>query len=161
MRAEELAALGVAFRRVFRSLSRLRGRDTHLPGTELSHAQFQLLVELEERGEAAVGELATAAQLAPGTVTRMLDGLVASGHVRRARSRADGRVVLARLTARGREQIAAKRAAWQVRWEGALEEVGARELASATAVLERLAAMFDEASQAPGSDRAGELSGDA
>jgi DNA-binding MarR family transcriptional regulator len=145
-REAELAALGDAFRRVFRALNRLRGRDTHLAGTELSHAQFQLLVELEERGEAAVGELAAAAQLAPGTVTRMLDGLAGAGHVQRVGSPADRRIVLARLTARGRAQIAAKRAAWQARWEQALAGVGSAELEAATAVLERLAAMFQEAS---------------
>ena len=43
----ELNALGMAFRRVFRTLNRMRGRDTHLGGSELSHAQFELLLELE------------------------------------------------------------------------------------------------------------------
>ena len=56
--AAELTELGVAFRRVFRTLSRLRGRDTHLDGSELSHAQFELLLELDERGELSAGELA-------------------------------------------------------------------------------------------------------
>jgi DNA-binding MarR family transcriptional regulator len=145
-RPAELAALGDAFRRVFRAINRLRGRDTHLGGSELSHAQFQLLVDLEERGEAAVGELAAAAQLAPGTVTRMLDGLAAAGHVRRVGSPVDRRIVLARLTPRGRAQIEAKRAAWKARWDDALAGLGSAELAAATEVLERLAAMFDEAS---------------
>ncbi len=59
--AAELLELGKAFRRTFRSLSRLRGRDTHLGATELSHAQCELLFELEERGELSAGELAAAA----------------------------------------------------------------------------------------------------
>jgi len=151
-RAAELAALGDAFRRTFRAINRLRGRDTHLAGSELSHAQFQLLVELQERGELAVGELAAAAQLAAGTVTRMLDGLAAAGHVQRVRSSGDGRVVLARLTRSGETAIAAKRAAWQARWEGALEGVPSDELAAATGVLERLAAMFDDASASSAPD---------
>ena len=54
-RPDELTELGSAFRRVFRSLSRLRGRDTHLAGSELSHAQFELLIELDERGGAVGG----------------------------------------------------------------------------------------------------------
>jgi hypothetical protein len=70
-RLDELTALGSAFRHVFRTLSRLRGRDTHLGGSELSHAQFELLLELDERGELSAGELALAARLAPGTVTQM------------------------------------------------------------------------------------------
>ncbi len=91
----------MAFRRVFRSLNRLRGRDTHLGGSELSHAQFELLIELDERGELPAGELALAARLAPGTVTQMLDHLAESGHVERARSETDRRVVVSRLTLRG------------------------------------------------------------
>ena len=70
----------------FAACSRLRGRDTHLGGSELSHAQFELLIELHERGPLPAGELATAAQLTPATVTQMLDHLAASGHVERARS---------------------------------------------------------------------------
>ena len=61
----ELDELGRAFRRVFRTLSRLRGRDTHLGGSEISHAQFELLIELYERGALPAGELAAAARLTP------------------------------------------------------------------------------------------------
>jgi len=139
-----LDELGLAFRRVYRALNRIRGRDTHLHGTELSHAQFQLLIELEERGELPAGELAAAAQLAPGTVTQMLDALAESGHVERLRSDTDRRVVVSRLTPGGRRQIEAKRAAWRERWERTLEGVSERELRAATNVLERLAAMFEE-----------------
>lgn len=149
-RERRLRELGTAFRSVFRALNRLRGRDTHLAGSELSHAQFQLLLELDEHGgEVSVGELAAAAQLAPGSVTQMLDGLAESGHVERVRSGRDRRVVLTRLTALGSEQIAAKRAAWQLRWEAALEGLGERELAAAAKVLRRLAEMFEEMPAAP------------
>src|SRR6478736_6666233 len=90
----DLTQLGRAFRHVFRTLSRLRGRDTHLGGSELSHAQFELLIELDERGELPAGELAAAARLTPATVTQMLDHLAACGHVERARSDTDRRVVV-------------------------------------------------------------------
>jgi MarR family transcriptional regulator, organic hydroperoxide resistance regulator len=139
-----MEALGLAFRRVFRSLSRLRGRDTHLGGSELSHAQFELLIELYERGDLPAGELATAARLTPATVTQMLDHLAAQGHVERVRSQTDRRVVLSRLTAGGREKIEAKRAAWKERWEGALAGVAASDLQVATQVLERLGAVFED-----------------
>ena len=121
--AQELTELGVAFRRVFRSLSRLRGRDTHLGGSELSHAQFELLIELYERGELPAGELAAAARLTPATVTQMLDHLADCGHVERARSQTDRRVVVSRLTRQGRRKIEAKRAAWQSAGKQALEGV--------------------------------------
>jgi DNA-binding MarR family transcriptional regulator len=148
-RSAELSELGLAFKRVFRTLNRLRGRDTHLTGGELSHAQFELLTELQERGALSAGELAAAARLAPGTVTQMLDGLADSGHVERARSESDRRVVVSRLTPLGQDRIAAKREAWQTRWEQALEGVSERDLRAATKVLGRLGEMFEEMPAAP------------
>ena len=68
----------------------------------------------------------------------MLDHLAACGHVERVRSETDRRVVVSRLTAQGRRKIEAKRAAWQGRWEEALEGVSERDLRAATRVLERL-----------------------
>ena len=144
-RAAELTELGEAFRRVFRNLSRLRGRDTHLAGSELSHAQFELLIELHDRGPLPAGELAAAARLTPATVTQMLDHLAEGGMVERVRSEVDRRVVVSRLTAQGRGKIEAKRKAWQGRWEAALEGVNTEELRAATRVLERLGMMFEDA----------------
>jgi DNA-binding MarR family transcriptional regulator len=140
----ELTDLGTAFRRVFRTLNRMRGRDTHLGGSELSHAQFELLIELEERGELQAGELAAAARLAPGTVTQMLDHLADCGHVERVRSETDRRVVVSRLTAQGRRKICAKKQAWRSRWEEALEGVAEKDLRAATQVLERLGTMLED-----------------
>jgi MarR family transcriptional regulator, organic hydroperoxide resistance regulator len=137
--------LGKAFRRAFRALNRLRGRDTHLGGSELSHAQFEMLIELYERGELPAGELAAAARLTPATVTQMLEHLADCGHVERARSETDRRVVVSRLTAQGRRKIEAKRAAWQKRWRAALEGMEPAELRAATRVLERLCAVFEDA----------------
>ncbi|MGP0102606.1 MAG: MarR family winged helix-turn-helix transcriptional regulator [Solirubrobacteraceae bacterium] len=144
-REAQLTDLGMAFRRVFRSFNRLRGRDTHLGASELSHAQFELLIELHERGELAAGELATAARLTPATVTQMLDHLAEQGHVERVRSQTDRRVVVSRLTRQGRRAIEAKREAWKSRWEQALAGLEIDELRAATRVLERLAAMVEDA----------------
>jgi DNA-binding MarR family transcriptional regulator len=141
----ELTELGVAFRRVFRSVSRLRGRDTHLGDSELSHAQFELLIELDERGELSAGDLAAAARLTPATVTQMLDHLADAGQVERARSETDRRVVVSRLTPQGRRKIQAKREAWRSRWEEALEGMSGKDLQAATRVLERLGTLFEDA----------------
>jgi DNA-binding MarR family transcriptional regulator len=140
----ELTDLGLAFRHLFRAVSRMRGRDTHLAGAEISHAQFELLIELDERGELSAGELAVAARLSPATVTQMLDGLAESGHVERTRSESDRRVVLARLTPLGRARVEVKRALWRQRWEQALADVSPREIKAATKVLRRLGEMFAE-----------------
>lgn len=142
--APELTALGLAFRHLFRAVTRMRGRDTHLAGAEISHAQFELLIELDERGELSAGELALAARLSPATVTQMLDGLAESGHVERTRSDSDRRVVMARLTPLGRARVEAKRAAWRERWERALADVSPREMRAATKVMQRLGAVFGE-----------------
>lgn len=142
----ELAELGRAFKHVFRSLRRLRGRDTHLLGSEVSHAQFELLIELYERGPLPAGELALAAELTPATVTQMLDHLAACGHVERSRSDSDRRVVVSRLTRQGRRKVQSKREAWQARWEQVLSDVGVEDLRVATRVLERLGAVFEDAS---------------
>lgn len=140
----DLLELGRAFRRVFRGITRLRGRDTHLVGSEVSHAQMELLVELSERPPLSTGELALAAQLTPSTVTQMLDHLESCGHVRRTRSDADRRVVICQLTAQGARKVAAKRALWQQRWEAALGDVSDDDLRVATRVLERLAGVFED-----------------
>jgi DNA-binding MarR family transcriptional regulator len=145
-REAQVSELGMAFRRVFRSFSRLRGRDTHLGAGELSHAQFELLIELFERGALPAGELAAAARLTPATVTQMLDHLAEQGQVERVRSETDRRVVVSRLTPQGRSAIEAKRAAWKARWEQALAGVAVEDLGAATRVLERLGAMVEDAS---------------
>jgi DNA-binding MarR family transcriptional regulator len=142
--APELTALGLAFRHLFRAVTRMRGRDTHLGGSEISHAQFELLIELDERGELSAGELALAARVSPASVTQMLDALADSGHVERTRSERDRRVVMARLTELGRARVTAKRAAWRERWDRALAEVSPREMRAATKVMQQLAAVFQE-----------------
>lgn len=143
-REAELLELKGAFRGVFRTLSRLRGRDTHLGASDLSHAQFELLAELAERGGLPAGELAAAAELSPGTVTQMLDHLAEYGHVERVRSDSDRRVVVSRLTPQGRRKLTAKREAWKGRWEQALGEFDAEELRAAKRVLARVGAMLAE-----------------
>ncbi len=140
----ELLDLGKAFRRVFRSLRRLRGRDTHLVGSEVSHAQMELLIELSEQGPLSAGDLAAAAQLTPATVTQMLDHLAASGHVERTRSDSDRRVVVSCLTDQGEAKVHAKRMVWQARWESTLADVDAEDLRVTARVLERLNAVFED-----------------
>jgi DNA-binding MarR family transcriptional regulator len=138
------AELAAAFRATVRGMIRLRGRDTHLGGHDLSYAQLELLVELYERGELPAGELAAAARLTPATVTQMLDNLAASGHVERLRSPNDKRVVVSRLTPEGRRLLIAKRRHWEQRWRSALQGVSERDLRAATKVLRRLQALYED-----------------
>ncbi|HEY5053680.1 MAG TPA: MarR family winged helix-turn-helix transcriptional regulator [Solirubrobacterales bacterium] len=140
----QLLDLSQAFRHLFRSVRRLRGRDTHLLGSDVSHAQFELLIELYDRGPLPAGELAAAAELTPATVTQMLDHLAECGHVERARSESDRRVVVSKLTSQGKRKVKNKRAIWHGRWEQALADVDAEELRIATRVLTRMSAVFED-----------------
>lgn len=65
---------------------------------------YQVLVFLSEADDASMRmcDLAGALQLSPSGLTRRLDGLVKSGHVKRQPSPLDGRVMMAVLTDAGR-----------------------------------------------------------
>jgi DNA-binding MarR family transcriptional regulator len=134
--------LGRALQGALAAARRLRGRETQ-KGGEVAHAQYALLFELAERGELAAGELAAAAELAPATVTGMLDHLAEAGLVVRTRSERDRRLVVSRLTDAGRARVAARRARLEPLWNAALVDFDARDLAAATAVLDRLRTFFE------------------
>jgi DNA-binding MarR family transcriptional regulator len=138
--AERLAR---SFKTTMGAIRRLRGRETHRPG-DLSFAQYGLLFGLDGRSELPTSELAALADLSPATATQMLDHLEAAGLVTRVRSVHDKRVVLTSLSDSGRAAVAARRARFQVRWDKALAGFSDAELLAAAAVLDRLAAMFDE-----------------
>jgi DNA-binding MarR family transcriptional regulator len=141
-RVEAVTILGNAFKRTNAAVRRLKGRETHRPGT-VSFAQNSLLFALAERDEVSSGELASAAGLSPATVTNMLDSLVDVGLVTRTRSETDRRVVTCRLTDKGREHIAERRARFEGHWNEALSGFSVAELAVAAAVLEEIATMFE------------------
>jgi DNA-binding MarR family transcriptional regulator len=138
--AEEL---GRAFKGCVGALRRLRGRENRCHDG-LSDAQYTLLFGLRDHEELPMSELAALADLSPATATGMLDALVADGLVSRVRSERDRRVVLASLTEHGRALVAARHARFAPRWAAAIEEFSDDELRTATAVLDRLHAMFDE-----------------
>jgi DNA-binding MarR family transcriptional regulator len=134
--------LGRALRGTIAAARRLRGRETQRAGG-VAHAQYALLFELGERGELTAGELAGAAELAPATVTGMLDQLAAAGLVLRARSERDRRVVVSRLTDAGRARVGERRARLEPLWAAAIAEFEEGELRIAAAVLVRLRGFFE------------------
>lgn len=146
-RPEALEQLGRSFKGAMAAVRRLRGRETHRPG-ELSFAQYGLLFGLGEGGELSVRDLALTADLAPATVTQMLDSLEAAGLVERVRSQRDRRVVLISLTERGAELVTARRARFEPLWRRALDEFGEEQLLTAAAVLDRLRELFYDVADA-------------
>jgi DNA-binding MarR family transcriptional regulator len=142
-RAAAITELGVAFRSAFRSLRSLRGRDTHR-GDELGHAQYELLAELCAHGPLQAGELAEAVEASAATVSGMLDHLSEADLVERTRSDTDRRIVVVKVTRRGKRKVEARKALWQARWQGALEGLDDEELQTAARVLERIHGIFCE-----------------
>ena len=142
-REEAIASLGASFKRVQVALRRLKGRETHRPGSP-SFAQYQLLFTLADHDGLSSGELASAAELSPASVTQMLDSLVDHGLVARGRSEHDRRIVTCSLTDDGLSLIAERRASFQGRWDEALADLDTRELALAASVFDRIALMFDD-----------------
>jgi DNA-binding MarR family transcriptional regulator len=141
-RHEAITRLGSSFKRAMAAVRKLRGRETHRPGTP-SYAQYALLFALAERDGLSSGELAVAADLSPATVTGMLDSLAELELVTRSRSSSDRRIVTCSLTDAGRETVAVRRAVFEERWNEALADFDPAELATAAAVFERIATMFD------------------
>ena len=102
-REEAITHLGASFKRTMAAVRKLKGRDTHRPGSP-SLAACQLLFVLADRGELSSGELALAASLPrlghpDARLARELE-LVA-----RTRSTTDRRIVTCSLTDAGRQLV--------------------------------------------------------
>lgn len=123
---------------------RLRARDRkHDDG--LSHSQVRALFTLRMHEEVTAGQLAKMADLAPASVTALLDQLETDGIVDRHRSTTDRRVVVVSLTERGHELVEAKRRRWLSLWREQLGDIASEDIATAAEVVRRVAAMMDEA----------------
>ena len=73
------------------------------PATGVSPAQLSALSVLVFGGPRTLGELATAEQVRPATMTRIAQSLVEDGYATRKRDPDDGRVVRLTATAKGRQ----------------------------------------------------------
>lgn len=68
----------------------------------LTHPQYLVMLALWEREPRRVGDLASALQLDPGTLSPLLKRLEAAGYVRREKDRQDERALAVVLTEQGR-----------------------------------------------------------
>jgi DNA-binding MarR family transcriptional regulator len=148
-RAGELDATAAAVAEVLDAFSaltgaqrRLRGRDARQSG-ELSFAQLRLLTALEEEDGCPAGRLAERAAVTPATVTGMLDILEEAGIVTRERSASDRRVVIARLTDKGRELRERRRQEVRAVFAEALAALDPADLAAAPRVLRTIAHVME------------------
>ncbi|MBN8867844.1 MAG: MarR family transcriptional regulator [Solirubrobacterales bacterium] len=138
-----LLAVSTSFKQAYRTLRRRKGRETHRLNDEISHAQFELLVELRHRGPLPISELAKSSGLSPASVSQMVDRLEEQGQVERIRSEEDRRIVTVELSDRGRETIEPVVAAWRQKWLDAFDGVDEADLLTASRVLDRIATIYD------------------
>ncbi|ADB49672.1 MarR family winged helix-turn-helix transcriptional regulator [Conexibacter woesei] len=145
-RDEALDALRDQLSELLAAQRRLRGRDAGQNRGGLSFAQFRLVRELGRAEGSALpaSQLAAAAELAPPTVTQMLDQLAAAGLVERTRSERDRRVVTNRLTDEGRRVLDEKEALHARKWRGAFADLDRDALDAGSAVLARLRRLYDD-----------------
>jgi DNA-binding MarR family transcriptional regulator len=141
-RAHAVEDVRAALRELLAAQRRLRGREAQRPPA-LSFSQYPVLRVLADGGEHSSGELATAADVTPAAVTKLLDGLERVGVVERVRGDADRRRVGVRITDAGRGALATKDAELRRAWEDKLVEADDAEIASIAAALRRVAGVFD------------------
>ncbi len=91
--------------RATRTIVGLVARSLAELGDEVTPAQYRVLVLVEGRGAQAMGELASALEVKPSTVTRMCDRLEEKALVAREVSEEDRRTVCVALTAGGRQLV--------------------------------------------------------
>jgi DNA-binding MarR family transcriptional regulator len=112
------------------------------PDNELSLGAMAVLGALAVRDGQTVGELARGERVQPPSMTRTVNCLEDDGYVERGTSDADGRLVVVRITERGRDTVLAdrrRRDAWLTQ---RLAELGPDDrdvLRRAAPILDRLA----------------------
>jgi len=138
---EVIEDLRAALREFLAAQRRLRGRDAQRPGLTFSqHAVLRVLADGEEH---SAGELATAADLTPASITKMLDGLSRAGLLERVPDPDDRRRVGVRITPEGRDAFDAKNRQITAAWAEVLEDADPDEIEGMASAMRRLAALFD------------------
>jgi DNA-binding MarR family transcriptional regulator len=121
----------------FRLTRLLRQQDTEGLAPTLSAA----LATIVRDGPLTLGELAAREHVAPPSITKAVEKLVAAGLATRAPDKTDRRVVRVTATAAGRRRVAqnrSRRTAWLAGRLTDLSPADLAKLAAATDVLERL-----------------------
>jgi DNA-binding MarR family transcriptional regulator len=128
-----------------RAIARARGRTARCDDSGLTPAQYALLEPLADTRKALpVGWLADSAGVSGPTATRMLGALEATGHVERAGSSRDRRVVLVSLTDAGRVAFERRRLSVSERRRRIAAGLTREERRQASVLLARLTELVDE-----------------
>ena len=109
----------------------------------LTGPQLIILKELQSLGDVSVGELAKRISLSSGTVTDILERLEKRGLVQRARSNADRRRVLNRITEKGEEILQKAPTLLQERFVEEFEKIQDWEQTLILSSLQRVASLME------------------
>jgi MarR family transcriptional regulator, organic hydroperoxide resistance regulator len=140
----EVEELAGAVEAVYYAMRRARSATALQSAEGLSTAQVTMLEPLLDENGLSTGRLAQAASVSLPTATRMLKQLETRGYVRRDRSPEDDRVVLTRLTERGREILSEIRERLRERQVEGLAAFDPAERADLARQLRRLAGVISE-----------------
>ena len=123
------------------SVARLARLLRQQDGPGLTPTTTATLATIARDGPLTLGDLASAEQVAPPTITKVVAKLEAAGLVERRTDPDDGRVRTVRLTAKGRRQLEtnrSRRSAWLRERVAALSPEDRARLHDAVDVLEKL-----------------------
>jgi DNA-binding MarR family transcriptional regulator len=121
-----------------------RSIRTDYPWERLPMARVELLHVLIDRGPSRVGELARAQQLAPNTVSELVQHLVDDGFAARTRDPRDGRASLIAVTPRGIDELRQWTAAHEFRMGAALAGLSSADQAAIRRAVPALDRLVDE-----------------
>lgn len=142
-RQQALARLSRAAYSLSAADARLRGRATRQAGAlSLSHAR--VLRILAEEGALPVARLAELTETTGAGVTQLVNGLSEQGYVEKAKSLADKRSVLVRLTELGLVRHRERERVLAEVLQRALREMDDRTLDAAAEVLRALGGVYDQ-----------------
>jgi DNA-binding MarR family transcriptional regulator len=110
--ADELADGVEVLQEATRMLTGVALRSVDVLQGKVSLPQLRVLAVLADLGRVRSARVATALGLEPSTVTRLVDRLVAAGHVTRVTDPSNRSAVILELTASGR-RLTAEVAAWR------------------------------------------------
>ncbi|WP_460796061.1 MarR family winged helix-turn-helix transcriptional regulator [Microbacterium sp. GXF0217] len=122
-------------------------------GTGLTQARVHLLWVLSHNGPSTQQSLAVACGVSPRNITGLVDGLEASGHVRRAAHPTDRRAVLVELTETATALMKRMQSEHVELNDTLIAAIDPADLAAVerglNALIAKLSALVDEASEAP------------
>ena len=112
-------------------------------GADLSVPQLRALAFLSREAGASLSQVATHVGTTLPSMSKMVDGLVARGLVRRETSAQDRRRVTLTLSARGQDTLRASRARTQARFAEILAGLSVRDRAGVGRSMEALRRVFE------------------